>query len=243
MIHASDPTLFQLLTGSLIMVLGSLLQASVGFGIALFVVPLLVLLNPAFVPGPMLLASLFLAAIMAFRGWSAIDRMKLFHALTGLLVGTVIAALGLMILAADQLPKIFGILILLAVAISVSGIHIPLTRRNLISAGAVSGVMGTIAGIHGPPIALLFQRQPGQTVRGTLAVFFLLGYSIALIALFMVGRFGAQEIKLGLGLAPGVVAGYIAARFTARTLDKGNWLRIAILIVATLSALALITRR
>jgi hypothetical protein len=49
----SDPSPPQLILGSPIMVVGSLLQASVGFGIALFVVPLLVLLNPVFVPGPM----------------------------------------------------------------------------------------------------------------------------------------------------------------------------------------------
>jgi len=242
MLSPSDPTLFQVIIGSLIMVLGSLLQASVGFGIALFVVPMLILLNPAFIPGPMLFASLFLAAIMAFRGWQAIDRMKLNYALGGLLLGTVVAALGLTILAADKLPKVFGVIILMAVVISVSGIHIPLTRSNLVSAGAVSGVMGTIAGIHGPPIALLFQRQAGRTVRGTLAVFFVIGYSVALVALFLVGRFGEREIKLGLALAPGVIAGYLIARFTTKLLDKGHWLRIAILSVATLSAIALLFR-
>ena len=66
-----------LIAGSLIMVAGSLLQASIGFGIALFVVPLLVLLNPAFVPGPMLFASLFLASLMALRGREAIEPKKL----------------------------------------------------------------------------------------------------------------------------------------------------------------------
>ncbi|MCX5913471.1 MAG: TSUP family transporter [Deltaproteobacteria bacterium] len=225
------------------MVAGSLLQASVGFGIALFVVPLLVLLNPVFVPGPMLFASLFLAAIMAFRGWSAIDLKKLGLAGVGLFVGTAAGALALMIVAADKWPKLFAVFILVAVALSASGIHIPATRRNLVAAGIISGVMGTISGIHGPPMALLYQREPGNIVRATLAIFFVMAYAIALIALGTIGLFGKKELLLGLTLAPGVIAGYIFARFSTKLLDRGYWLRLAILTVASLSAIALLLRR
>jgi hypothetical protein len=225
------------------MVVGSLLQASVGFGIALFVVPLLVLLNPVFVPGPMLFASLFLAAIMAFRGWSAIDLKKLGLAGVGLFVGTAAGAMALMIVAADKWPKLFAVFILVAVALSASGIHIPATRRNLVAAGIISGVMGTISGIHGPPMALLYQREPGNIVRATLAIFFVMAYAIALIALGTIGLFGKKELLLGLTLAPGVIAGYIVARFSTKLLDRGYWLRLAILTVASLSAIALIFRK
>jgi hypothetical protein len=237
-----EPTTFHLIAGSLIMVLGSLLQASVGFGIALFVVPLLVLLNPAFVPGPMIFSALFLATIMAFRGRSAVDPRKLGLAGVGLLFGTALGALGLVLIAADHWPRLFAVLILLAVALSISGIHIPVTGRNLVAAGIISGVMGTISGIHGPPIALLYQREKGNTVRATLAVFFVMAYAVALIALGTIGLFGKKELLLGLTLAPGVVAGYIFAKVTTSLLDRGYWLRIAILTVASLSAIALIFR-
>jgi uncharacterized protein len=224
------------------MMIGATLQASVGFGIALVVVPLLALMNPSFVPGPMLFASLFLALIMAFRGWGAMDKRKMSQALFGLFLGTGIAALALTVISADRLPRIFGVLILIAVAISVSGIHVPLTKINLISAGLVSGIMGTVAGIHGPPVALLYQRQAGDTVRATLAVFFVIGYSTALVALSLVGRLGVQEIKVGFSFAPGVFAGYLLARFALKRFDRGPWLRTAILSVATLSAIALILK-
>jgi len=238
-----EPTTFQLFAGSLIMVMGSLLQASIGFGIALFVVPLLVLLNPAFVPGPMLFASLFLASIMAFRGWNSVDSKKLGLAGVGLFIGTAAGALGLMMIAADKWPKLFAVFILLAVALSASGIRIPVTGKNLVTAGIVSGLMGTISGIHGPPMALLYQRETGNIVRATLAVFFVMAYAIALFALGTIGLFGKKEFLMGLTLAPGVVAGYLAARFSTKLLDQGSWLRIAILTVASLSAIALLLRR
>ncbi len=179
------------------MVIGSFLQSAVGFGIALFVAPLLVLLNPGFVPGPMLFASLFLAVIMAFRGWRVIDPKILGLAGAGLFVGTALGALGLMVIVADKWPQFFAVIILLAVALSASGVHISVTRRNVVAASIISGVMGTIAGIHGPPMALLYQKQAGNIVRATLAVFFVMAYAIALFALWMIGLFGKKGPTYG----------------------------------------------
>jgi uncharacterized membrane protein YfcA len=238
-----EPTVFQLIIGTLLMAAGALLQASVGFGIALFVVPPLILLNPAFVPGPMLFASLFLAGIMAIRGREVVAPQKLGLAVAGLFLGTAAGALSLLVIAADKWPKLFAVLILSAVALSASGIHIPVTRRNLAVAGILSGVMGTISGIHGPPMALLYQREAGNVVRANLAAFFALAYAIALFALGIVGLFGKKELLIGLALAPGVIAGFLLARFCTRLLDQGCWLRIAILTVASLSAIALILRK
>ncbi len=231
---------FELIMCTLIMAMGSALQASIGFGIALFVVPLLALVNPAYIPGPMILASLFLAGIMAVRGQGAIDQKNLNHVFIGLILGTAAGAWGLMVIPTKHLPTLFGLLILVAVAFSVMGINIPFKRRNLISAGMVSGVMGTMTGIHGPPIALLYQRQAADKVRATLAFFFVIAYAIALIALYLVRLFGTREFVLGLSLAPGVVIGYLVSRYTRKLFDNGRWLRIAILVVATLSALRLL---
>jgi hypothetical protein len=235
-------TAFQLIAGTLLMAVGALLQASVGFGIALFVVPPLILLNPALIPGPMLFASLFLAGIMALRGRETIEPRKLGLAVAGLFLGTAAGALSLLVIPAEKWPKLFAVLILLAVTLSASGIHIPLTKRNSAVAGVISGVMGTIAGIHGPPMALLYQREAGNIVRANLAAFFALAYVIALVALGMVGLFGGKELFMGLALTPGVIVGYFAARFAARWLDRGRWLRMAILTVASLSAISLILR-
>ena len=234
---------FEVIVGNLIMAMGSFLQSSVGFGIALFVVPLLILLNPGFVPAPMLFASLFLAVIMAFRGRRVVDPKILGLAGAGLLVGTALGALGLTVIAADKWPKYFALIILLAVVLSASGIHISVTRKNLVAASILSGVMGTIAGIHGPPMALLYQKETGRIVRATLAVFFVMAYTISLYALWMVGLFGKRELLMGLQLTPGVVVGYSVAKFSTSLLDRGYWLRIAILTVASLSAIAQFFRK
>ena len=54
---------------SLVVGLGSLLQGSIGFGLGLFAVPFLVLIDPRLVPGPILLASGVLTILMVHREW------------------------------------------------------------------------------------------------------------------------------------------------------------------------------
>jgi hypothetical protein len=52
---------------TLVMAVGAALQAAFGLGVALFVVPLLALIDFRLIPGPILLASVALALMMAQR--------------------------------------------------------------------------------------------------------------------------------------------------------------------------------
>ena len=64
---------FAVALATAIMAIGSAFQASVGIGLALFVVPLLAVVDQSFVPGPMPLASVLLAWMTAYRERKAID--------------------------------------------------------------------------------------------------------------------------------------------------------------------------
>jgi hypothetical protein len=44
-------------------------------------------------------------------------------------------------------------------------------RRNVVIAGATSGRLGTATSIGGPPVALVWQRNSGARLRGTMAGF------------------------------------------------------------------------
>jgi len=233
--------LYELIAAICIATAGSLVQASVGFGFALVTIPLLTLINPVFAPGPTLCANLLLSILMIIRERSAIEQGQLRIAAYGLVAGTVVGALALSLIPRDHLGGLFGIMILTAVGLSVIGHHVAITPRNLLVVGLSSGVMGTMAGIHGPPIALLYQRAPGRTVRATLAVFFSFAYIISIGALFMTGLFGTRELILCAILAPGVIIGYILSWKLQERFD-GRYLWWGILIVAGLSGLALVAR-
>ena len=65
--------------------------------------------------------------------------------------------------APASLTKLFALLILVAVLVSLIGTGVRVSRGALLAVGGAAGVMGTMVGIHGPPIALVFQNaEPAQ---------------------------------------------------------------------------------
>jgi uncharacterized membrane protein YfcA len=224
-----------------IMAIGSALQASVGIGLALFVVPLLALVDRSFIPGPMLLAGLVITLSSAYRERTAIDMRALRSSLIGLAVGTIIGVAALKFLAGSHLDKTFGGLVLLAVLIGVSGYEFNATPRSLMVAGGASGIMGAMVGIHGPAISLYFQNAEPRAVRAMLGAFFSVAYLGAVAALAVFGLFGMAELLRAAILLPGVVIGVAAAPLLARHID-GKRLRLIILAIAAVSGLTLLMR-
>jgi uncharacterized protein len=225
----------------MIVAAGSALQAATGMGMALFAAPLLVLIDPAFVPGPALCAVIALSAAVAWREGAAIDRRILFVALLGLTVGSAIGAVLLRLLIGHDLSRVFAALILVAVGLSVAGLRVRTNKPALLIGGAASGILGTMAGVQGPPIALVLQHEAPDRLRATLCAFFASGGLVSLLALAAAGTFSIGELGLGLELLPGVALGFAIAPVFARRIERRQ-ARAAVLVISTLSALALLMR-
>lgn len=221
------------------MMLGCAFQAALGIGLGLFAVPILALVDPRFIPGPMLLAGTVLAVMMAYQERDAIDAKGLGISLLGLAAGTVVGAVALRFAIGPNVQRVFGGLILVAVLASVLGFRVTANARNLILGGGAAGIMGTMAGIHGPPISLVLQSTEPRVARAMLGAFFTIAYlgSVATLALF--GLFGRAELWRAVVLLPGVVAGLALAPFTRRFISRDR-LRIAILAVAAVSGVVLV---
>lgn len=225
----------------LIVAVGAALQAVTGMGMALFAAPLLALIDPAFVPGPALCAVVALSAAVAWRERAAIDRRILLTALSGLVAGCVVGALVLALLTGRDLSQIFAAMILTAVGLSLAGLRFRTGPVTLLIGGAASGILGTMSGAHGPPIALVLQHEAPDRLRATLCAFFAIGGLISVVALAAAGLMGPAKIGLALELLPGVALGFAAAPLFAGRLDQRR-ARAAVLIISALSALALLLR-
>ncbi len=233
--------LIEFLLAFVIMLIGSVLQGSVGFGLGLVAAPLLLLINPYLVPGPILMAAMILNIMVSFRERHSVDHVSLKWIIPGRITGTVIAALVLNSLSQSALSLLFGTTVLLAVGMTASGIHVRLAPRNFISVGILSGFMATTVAIGGPPLALLLQRKSGAIIRGTLAFIFLVGTVLAVLALAVIGRFGLRELILTAMILPGIFIGYLISSRTAIIVDKG-YVRPAVLTVSGISALVVILK-
>ena len=219
----------------------SALQAGTGMGMALLAAPLLLLVNPSLVPGPMLCATMVLSIAVVWRERSAIDRKVLGLSLFGLAAGCAMGAFALAVLTGVNLAEVFGALILCFVLLSVLGLRIRASTPALLIGGAASGVLGTMFGVHGPPIAIVLQHEPLERLRATLCAFFAVGCGISLVALAMIGAFGLTQLGLGVALLPGVAIGFAFAPILGRMLNRRR-ARIAVLAISTISALALLLR-
>jgi uncharacterized protein len=221
------------------MTLGALLQGAVGFGLGFIAIPFLIYLDLRFVPGPLLVAALTLHMLVLQRDRSGVDKSGLTMLLSGRVLGTIPAAILLAYLPLDSMKILLAAVVLAGVLMGVlhSGGH-P-TRAVLFAAGTASGFMATAAALGGPPVALVYQRETGLRLRGTLAAYFIVGTVLSLGALAWAGRFGVEEIRLSGGLIPGTVLGYLLSRRAAAYLDNGRT-RIAVLAVSALAAVSVI---
>jgi len=161
--------------------------------------------------------------------------------LFGRIPGTVLAIVLLDAMSERGITIGLGVLVLVAVAISLLRVELPRRPPLLLVAGLISGLMGTSSGLGGPAVAVLYQNEPGDRVRSTLAGYFLVGAVMSLLALAWAGRMGRAEATLSVGLLPGIVVGFLASRKSSAWLDRGRT-RGAVLLVAAVAGVASIAR-
>jgi hypothetical protein len=223
----------------MIVISGSALQGALGFGLALLGAPLLAMLDPALVPGPLLAVALLLSLLMAFRDHRSVDFHGVGWALVGRVPGTFLGAAVLAAIPHRETALLVGAMVLFAVFLVGVGTRVARTRPALFGAGVLSGFMSTTSSIGAPPVALLYQDATGDRVRGTLSGFSLVGIVFSLTALAFVGRFGRMEIVSSFLLSPAVLVGFLLSGRVAAVLDRGHT-RTAILTASGLAGAAVI---
>jgi uncharacterized membrane protein YfcA len=230
-----------ILIAFVVMTVGATVQGVLGFGANLLAVPVLVLIDPSFVPAPVIVAAITLNLMVANQNRSDDPWRRIRWPIAGQIVGTITGVVVIGAVASDRLAVLFGVLVLLAVALSASGLHPRRSRSSLVVGGAASGFMGTTVGIGGPPIALVYQDAQGPELRSSLARFFLVGSGLALVGLTIAGRFTATDLLRAAALVPGNIVGFRLSRSLVDRVDHAQ-LRSAVLVMSALSALAAIAR-
>ena len=173
-------SLTDILLVTLVVSIGAALQASVGYGMGLIAIPFLVMIDPDFIPGAMLLSAFSISIFIILREKRTLDFNGLQWAVIGRVIGTFAAAWLITMISENAMILLSGFLVLIAVVITAGGFRIPQNRLNLGIAGALGGLMGTIASIGGPPMALVYQHESGARIRTSLSGFFLAGTLISI---------------------------------------------------------------
>ena len=221
--------------------LASALQASIGFGIGMLAAPIVALVDPRLIPGTLILVATLVTLMVVLREREDIDLRGTGWALVGRVPGTIAGALLLAMLPERALAILLASVVLVGVALTSFG-WIPVARRrNVVLAGATSGLLGTATAIGGPPMALVWQRNEGARLRGTMSGFFLVGSVMSIAALAVTGAVDGHTFWAFGVLVPAAVAGYLLSRRLNQFLDpkRLRWLAIG---ASTVGAVVLIGR-
>ncbi|MCJ0764439.1 sulfite exporter TauE/SafE family protein [Variovorax terrae] len=218
---------------------GACLQGAGGIGFALFAAPLVALVSPDLVPGPMIFLGGCVSLLAALRERQAIDYRAAAAALAGRVPGSLLAGLAMGLLPRSAFALLFAGLILGAVALSLSGWRIRASPLVMGGAGFASGFMGTITSVGTPPMGLVMQNMAPARLRATIGLFLVAGSAVSLAVLSGIGRFGWPEVQRSLLLLPALALGFWLSNPLRERIDA-TALRRLVLGVCALSALVLL---
>lgn len=195
------------------------LQGSVGFGLGMVAAPVIAFIDPSLLPASLILLSVVLTLIITVRERQHLDLRGAGWALVGRVPGNVVGAWLVIALPATGLVWLVALAVAGGILAAFVGWVPPPLKRNLIAAGAASGILGTATSIGGTPMAIIWQRSEGPRLRGTMSAFFLVGSCMSLVALALAGAINEKVLQVSLAMVPSVLAGFFLSRFLTRFLE------------------------
>ena len=225
----------------LVVYAGAVMQATTGVGVGILSSPVLLLVDPDFVPAAVVVAVLPLTFSVAIADRSHIDGRGVTAALVGRIPGLVLGVIVVASISDTVLAVLVSVTVLLGVVVSLTTKRFTPTTTALVIAGFGSGFTGTAVGVGGPPIALTYQHSDPVTMRATISFFFSVGSVMTAIALVAAGELGWRQLELVALLLPSILLGlWTARRYRYRLV--GSAVRPIVLGLSAFSAIALLIR-
>ncbi|WP_428122284.1 TSUP family transporter [Candidatus Poriferisodalis sp.] len=227
---------------ALFIAVGAGTQACIGIGMGLIAGPILVVMEPTFVPGPMLMVAGGINLRNAIADRTSLKATALRRQLTAAPLGLVGGVALLSALSDRSLAIAVSLFVLLAVAVQAAGTRPPEGRLADYAAGAGTAFSSSVAAVPGPVYAVFASHWKPAALRATLATYMLIVGTAIIVALVIIGDFGLRQLWLGLGLLPAVALGLPIGRWLRPRL-AGPRFRMIVLGVAATSATVVLIRQ
>ena len=234
-----DPTTYALI-GAAVLV-GSTVQSAVGLGVGLVAAPVTALLEPTLMPGALLMVAILMPCLTLLHDHHDIDWSGLGWSLPARFPGTLGGVWVVTTFSDQELGIMIGLVVLVAVVVTWRAVTVPVNRATLSVAGFASGITGTATSIGGPPIAIVYQHRPARQIRTTMAVYFLVGAGLSLVALAITGDLTRDQVVASLELLPFLALGALLGAWARRSIPA-HVVRPSVLIVSSVSAVVLLVR-
>lgn len=230
-----------LLLLGLAVLLGTVVQSTLGFGLAVVAAPAIIVAEPELMPTSLLLLGFALPTMQLLTQPRDIAWRLLGWALGWRLLLTAPGVWLVAVLPAAGIAAVVGVLVLVSVVLSLVRLEATATPRNAALAGAITGVSGTAAAIGGPFFALVLQHEAPDRIRSTLAAFFVVGSTGSLAGLALGGQVTADQLRAGLVWLPFLVVGLLLSGPVRRHVDQRR-MRAGVLALCVLASVVVLVR-
>lgn len=224
--------------GVLILV-GTICQGTIGFGLGTIATPILALIKPELVPSLVLMLAFVISTTTMLKARTAVAWDIVAVSSIARIPGSLLGAWAIASLSHRGLSLFIGCAVIFAMTLSSLGWSPKRTTSNIAVAGVASGFLGTSTSIGGPPMALVLKGYDPARVRGTLSGTFIIGTLISLAILAINGQVTQLQLTAAAAYLPVAIVGLIAAGYLNRFINVKVLNRV-VLIVAISAALALI---
>ena len=218
-------------------VAGSMVQATAGVGITLVAAPVLLAVDPAFVPLPLILGGAVVGIRNVTMEFAGFDARRWRRCLLGAPVGLVLGELALANLSERGLTAAIGLLVVISVGAMASGWQPRRRSWTSVLAGLLVAFSLRVAALPGPPYAILHHDDPPEVLRPNISALVLVLAGTISIRLLVGGEVtGADLGRVALVMGSALV-GLLLAPPLRQWVDSG-WFRPALLSVCGLVGLA-----
>lgn len=199
---------------------GALVQSTAGIGITLVAGPVLLAVDPAFLPLPLILGGTVVGIrnlVGEFRGF---DARRWWLCLLGAPVGLVVGEFSLAVLSERGLRLAVGILVVASAGALLSGWHPPRGRWTPVLTGCLVAFGVRVAALPGPPYAILHHDDPPHVLRPNLAAFVLVMSLVVTVRLAVAGDVVARDLRLCALVMGSAVIGLVLSPWSRRLVDR-----------------------
>lgn len=220
--------------------LGCWIQTALGFGMAVIAAPIIVLIEPRWVPILLTKIALVLSILNTWSQRQDLRPRELAVPFIARIPGTVVGAWLLLQLHTFWLQVSVACCVLLAVWISYFGKQFDYTPGRLGTAAFVSGIMGTTTSIGGPPMALVMQHGHAKTVRANLSLYFTYSCSISLVSYWLADLMTPALLWMSLSLVPVCLMGFYFGLKSRAYVDAGRFRPLLLTLCSVAGLIALV---
>ncbi len=213
-----------------ILVVGGFVQGSTGSGFGVLTAPVLLLIAPHLVPGPLLWLAAAVCAAGAWAERAHIDRGFVGRAVLAAIPGSAVGFVALRFVDPDVLMTVIAVVVMASGFLGCAGVGVRATGRTAVAAGFCSGALNYAAALPGPALALAYRTPDAAQMRSTLSTVFAVMSAATACAVIVVGGGHVGDIATAAALSVPVALGAIAARAVAHRLTSSTVARAGMVL-------------